>query len=79
MDDTPAPGEETEGGKEGWVMGEKIHVPSDRDRSVEYEVDLDEHTCTCPHFQHRLKEANEQDGGKRSCKHLERVRDLRGR
>lgn len=54
-------------------MSNTVQVPSDRDPSVMYEVDLQNWTCTCPHFQHRLREANLADGGNRSCKHLDRA------
>jgi hypothetical protein len=42
----------------------KVTVPSEKDPGVTYEVDLDAQTCTCPHFQARLK------GTGKLCKHL---------
>ena len=41
-----------------------VTVPSEKDPTVTYQVDLDAQTCTCPHFQTRLR------GTGKLCKHL---------
>lgn len=50
-------------------------VTSDTNPDVEYKVDPDQGTCTCPHYTNRLEPANKQDGGDRVCKHVARIRE----
>ncbi len=47
-----------------------IPVPSDSNPEQQYEVDLDQGTCTCPQYVHKLV------GTGRECKHFAKARQL---
>ena len=52
-----------------------VQIRSHSDPTVEYTVDPDAGTCTCPHSTGRLKAENAKDGGDRVCKHVEEARE----
>lgn len=53
------------------IKGTLYDVPSFTEEGESYVVDVAEGTCTCPHFQHRLK------GTQGLCKHLKAARAAR--
>ncbi len=57
-----------------------IHeIASDSNSDTVYIVNTDDWSCTCPHYQYRLKDANAADGKKRPCKHLRAAVENEGR
>ncbi len=61
---------------EGPKLDQIVEVASEKDSSVTYQVNTTTGECSCPQYQYRLKPLNDQDGGNRSCKHMEMVRRL---
>lgn len=50
-------------------------VDSFRGEGSSYLINLKQNTCTCPHFQQRLKGQVDADGQQLECKHLTAARD----